>query len=106
VNQLPISESITFLLTAAITWFVSGKAQKQSIEIANAQAVLAMWKATADEQKLQIDELRKDMASQRDEIIRLHQKCDNMQDHITKIESENELLRKEVARNKKAIQTQ
>lgn len=105
-SQLPISESIIFLLTAAVTWFVSGKAQKQSIEIANAQAVLAMWKQTADEQKVQIDELRKDMVNQRDEISRLNQKIDSMQDHIAKIETENESLRKEVARNKRALQSQ
>ena len=80
--DFPISESITAVIAGVIGWLTGGKIQKESAEIQNAKAVLAMWQETAEAQKLEIEAMRK-------EIQALREKLDEMETHIRKIEAEN-----------------
>jgi predicted nucleic acid-binding Zn-ribbon protein len=80
--DFPISESVTAVIAGVIGWLTGGKIQKESAEIQNAKAVLAMWQETADAQKLEIETMRK-------EIQALREKLDEMETHVRKIESEN-----------------
>jgi predicted nucleic acid-binding Zn-ribbon protein len=80
--DFPISESITAVIAGVIGWLTGGKIQKESAEIQNAKAVLAMWQETADAQKLEIEAMRR-------EIQALREKLDEMETHVRKIESEN-----------------
>jgi predicted RNase H-like nuclease (RuvC/YqgF family) len=80
--DFPISESITAVIAGVIGWLTGGKTQKESAEIQNAKAVLAMWQETADAQKLEIEAMRR-------EIQALREKLDEMETHVRKIESEN-----------------
>jgi Skp family chaperone for outer membrane proteins len=80
--DFPISESVTAVIAGVIGWLTGGKIQKESAEIQNAKAVLAMWQETAEAQKLEIEAMRK-------EIQALREKLDEMETHVRKIESEN-----------------
>jgi predicted nucleic acid-binding Zn-ribbon protein len=80
--DFPISESVTAVIAGVIGWLTGGKIQKESAEIQNAKAVLAMWQETADAQKLEIEAMRR-------EIQALREKLDEMETHVRKIESEN-----------------
>jgi len=80
--DLPISESITAVIAGVIGWLTGGKIQKESAEIQNAKAVLAMWQETAEAQKLEIEAMRR-------EIQALREKLDEMEAHVRKIEAEN-----------------
>ena len=80
--DFPISESITAVIAGVIGWLTGGKIQKESAEIQNAKAVLAMWQETAEAQKLEIEAMRR-------EIQALREKLDEMETHVRKIEAEN-----------------
>jgi hypothetical protein len=89
MTQLPISEIVTAILAGLIGWFSSGRFTKQSIEVANAQAVLSMWKETATAQKIEIQQMKEEMR----EMLK---RIDLLENHIAKLEGENRELKKKL----------
>jgi len=89
MTQLPISEIVTAILAGLIGWFSSGRFTKQSIEVANAQAVLSMWKETATAQKLEIQQLKEEMKS-------MVKRIDELENHVIRLENENRELKKQL----------
>ena len=89
MTQLPISEIVTAILAGLIGWFSSGRFTKQSIEVANAQAVLSMWKETATAQKLEIQQLKEEMKS-------MVKRIDELENNILRLETENKELKKKL----------
>jgi len=89
MSQLPISEIVTGILAGLIGWFSSGRFTKQSIEVANAQAVLSMWQETATSQKLEIQQMKEEMR----EMIK---RIDELENHVLRLETENKELKKKL----------
>ena len=69
-----------------VAWFTKGRFESESLQVKQAQAVLAIWQATAEAQNKELVELR-------NEVVSLRQRLEEMEHTIHERQSENAKLK-------------
>jgi len=78
--------TISAVVGGAVAWLTRGKFQADSLQVKQAQAVLAMWQTTAEAQNKELVQLR-------NEIVALRERIECMENTIHSLEAENATLR-------------
>ena len=84
--ETTIVGSVAAIVGGAVAWFTKGKFESDSLQVKQAQAVLAMWQETAEAQ-------RKELAQLRNEIVSLRERIEHLENTIQVLEAENATLR-------------
>ena len=84
--ETTIIGSISAIVGGAIAWLTRGRFQADSLQVKQAQAVLAMWQETAEAQKKELTELR-------NEIVSLRERIELLENTIQTLEAENATLK-------------
>ena len=84
--ETTIIGSISAIVGGAVAWLTKGKFTADSLQVKQAQAVLAMWQATAEAQNKELTELR-------NELVVLRQRIECLESTIHSLESENATLK-------------
>ena len=84
--ETSIVGSIAAIVGGAVAWFTKGRVESDSLQVRQAQAVLAMWQATAEAQNKELVELR-------NEVVSLRQRLEEMEHTIHELQSENAQLK-------------
>ena len=84
--ETSIVGSIAAIVGGAVAWFTKGRVESDSLQVRQAQAVLAMWQATAEAQNKELVELR-------NEVVSLRQRLEEMEHTIHLLQSENAKLK-------------
>ena len=84
--ETTIIGTISAIVGGAVAWLTRGKFQADSLQVKQAQAVLAMWQATAEAQNKELTELR-------NELVVLRQRIECLENTIHALESENATLK-------------
>ena len=84
--ETTIIGSISAIVGGAVAWLTKGKFTADSLQVKQAQAVLAMWQATAEAQNKELIELR-------NELLVLRQRIESLESTIHLLESENATLK-------------
>ena len=84
--ETTIIGSISAIVGGAIAWLTRGRFQADSLQVKQAQAVLAMWQETAEAQKKELTELR-------NEIVSLRERIELLESTIQQLEAENATLK-------------
>ncbi len=69
-----------------VAWFTKGRFESESLQVKQAQAVLAMWQATAEAQNKELVELR-------NEVVSLRQRLEDMEQLVHELQAENAKLK-------------
>ena len=69
-----------------VAWFTKGRFESESLQVKQAQAVLAMWQATSESQNKELTQLR-------NEVVSLRQRLEEMEDTIHLLQAENAKLK-------------
>ena len=69
-----------------VAWFTKGRFESESLQVKQAQAVLAMWQATAEAQNKELVELR-------NEVVSLRQRLEDMEQLVHALQAENAKLK-------------
>jgi septal ring factor EnvC (AmiA/AmiB activator) len=78
--------TVSAIVGGAVAWMTRGKFQADSLQVKQAQAVLAMWQATAEAQNKELTQLR-------NEVVALRQRIECLENTIQVLEAENAKLR-------------
>jgi septal ring factor EnvC (AmiA/AmiB activator) len=78
--------TVSAIVGGAVAWMTRGKFQADSLQVKQAQAVLAMWQATAEAQNKELTQLR-------NEVVALRQRIECLENTIQVLEAENANLR-------------
>ena len=84
--ETTIVGSVAAIVGGAVAWFTKGRFESESLQVKQAQAVLAMWQATAEAQNKELVELR-------NEVVSLRQRLEEMENTIHDLQSENAKLK-------------
>jgi len=84
--ETTIIGTISAIVGGAVAWLTKGKFTADSLQVKQAQAVLAMWQATAEAQNKELIELR-------NELLVLRQRIESLESTIHVLESENASLK-------------
>ena len=84
--ETTIIGTISAIVGGAVAWLTKGKFTADSLQVKQAQAVLAMWQATAEAQNKELIELR-------NELLVLRQLIESLESTIHVLESENASLK-------------
>ena len=84
--ETTIVGSVAAIVGGAVAWFTKGRVESDSLQVKQAQAVLAMWQATAEAQNKELVELR-------NEVVSLRQRLEEMEHTIHELQSENAKLK-------------
>ena len=84
--ETTIIGTISAIVGGAVAWMTRGKFQADSLQVKQAQAVLAMWQATAEAQNKELTQLR-------NEVVALRQRIEHLENTIQSLEAENATLR-------------
>jgi septal ring factor EnvC (AmiA/AmiB activator) len=84
--ETTVVSTIAAVVGGAVAWLTKGKFTAESLQVKQAQAVLAMWQETAEAQKKELTELR-------NEIVSLRQRIECLENTIQVLESENAALK-------------
>ena len=84
--ETTIIGTISAIVGGAIAWLTKGKFTADSLQVKQAQAVLAMWQATAEAQNKELTELR-------NELVVLRQRIEQLESTIQSLETENANLK-------------
>ena len=84
--ETTIIGSISAIVGGAVAWLTKGKFTADSLQVKQAQAVLAMWQATAEAQNKELTELR-------NELVVLRQRIESLENTIQQLEAENATLK-------------
>ena len=69
-----------------VAWFTKGRFESESLQVKQAQAVLAMWQATAEAQNKELVELR-------NEVVSLRNRLEDMEQLVHALQAENAQLK-------------
>ncbi len=69
-----------------VAWFTKGRFESESLQVKQAQAVLAMWQATAEAQNKELVELR-------NEVVSLRTRLEDMEQLVHELQAENAKLK-------------
>lgn len=86
--ETTVVSTIAAVVGGAIAWLTKGKFTADSLQVKQAQAVLAMWQSTAEAQ-------HKDLTELRNEIVVLRQRIEQLENTIQVLEAENATLKSE-----------
>ena len=78
--------TVSAIVGGAVAWMTRGKFTADSLQVKQAQAVLAMWQQTAEAQQ-------KELAQLRNEIVSLRERIECLENTIQVLEAENATLR-------------
>ena len=84
--ETTIIGTVSAIVGGAVAWLTKGKFTADSLQVKQAQAVLAMWQATAEAQNKELIELR-------NELLVLRQRIESLESTIHVLESENASLK-------------
>ena len=84
--ETTIIGTISAIVGGAVAWLTRGRFTADSLQVKQAQAVLAMWQATAEAQNKELIELR-------NELLVLRQRIESLESTIHVLESENASLK-------------
>ena len=84
--ETTIIGTISAIVGGAVAWLTKGKFTADSLQVKQAQAVLAMWQATAEAQNKELTQLR-------NEVVALRQRIEHLENTIQTLEAENATLR-------------
>ena len=84
--ETTIIGTISAIVGGAIAWLTRGRFTADSLQVKQAQAVLAMWQATAEAQNKELTELR-------NEIVSLRERIELLESTIQQLEAENATLK-------------
>ena len=84
--ETTIIGTISAIVGGAVAWITKGKFTADSLQVKQAQAVLAMWQETAEAQ-------RKELAQLRNELVVLRERIEHLENTIQVLEAENATLR-------------
>ena len=84
--ETTIIGTVSAIVGGAVAWLTKGKFTADSLQVKQAQAVLAMWQATAEAQNKELTELR-------NELLVLRQRIESLENTIHILESENASLK-------------
>ena len=84
--ETTIIGTVSAIVGGAIAWLTKGKFTADSLQVKQAQAVLAMWQQTAEAQQ-------KELAQLRNEIVSLRERIEHLENTIQTLEAENATLR-------------
>ena len=84
--ETTIIGTVSAIVGGAIAWLTKGKFTADSLQVKQAQAVLAMWQETAEAQ-------RKELAQLRNELVVLRERIEHLENTIQTLEAENATLR-------------
>jgi septal ring factor EnvC (AmiA/AmiB activator) len=84
--ETTVVSTIAAVVGGAVAWLTKGKFTADSLQVKQAQAVLAMWQETAEAQKKELTELR-------NEIVSLRQRIECLENTIQVLEAENAALK-------------
>ena len=84
--ETTIIGTVSAVFGGAVAWLTKGKFTADSLQVKQAQAVLAMWQQTAEAQQ-------KELAQLRNEIVSLRERIECLENTIQVLEAENATLR-------------
>ena len=84
--ETTIIGTVSAVVGGAVAWLTKGKFTADSLQVKQAQAVLAMWQATAEAQNKELTQLR-------NEVVALRQRIEHLENTIQTLEAENATLR-------------
>ena len=84
--ETTIIGTVSAIVGGAVAWITKGKFTADSLQVKQAQAVLAMWQETAEAQ-------RKELAQLRNELVVLRERIEHLENTIQTLETENATLR-------------
>jgi septal ring factor EnvC (AmiA/AmiB activator) len=84
--ETTIIGTVSAIVGGAVAWMTKGKFTADSLQVKQAQAVLAMWQSTAEAQHKELTELR-------NELVVLRQRIESLENTIQALEAENANLK-------------
>jgi len=78
--------TVSAIVGGVVAWLTRGRFQADSLQVKQAQAVLAMWQATAEAQNKELTQLR-------NEVVALRERIECLESTIQHLEAENATLR-------------
>lgn len=84
--ETTIIGTVSAVVGGAVAWLTKGKFTADSLQVKQAQAVLAMWQQTAEAQQ-------KELAQLRNELVVLRERIEHLENTIQVLEAENATLR-------------
>ena len=84
--ETTIIGTVSALVGGVVAWLTRGRFTADSLQVKQAQAVLAMWQQTAEAQQ-------KELAQLRNEIVSLRERIEHLENTIQTLEAENATLR-------------
>ena len=84
--ETSIVGTIAAIVGGVVAWFTKGRVESDSLQVRQAQAVLAMWQATAEAQNKELVELR-------NEVVSLRNRLEDMEQLVHALQAENAKLK-------------
>ena len=84
--ETTIIGTVSAIVGGGVAWITKGKFTADSLQVKQAQAVLAMWQSTAEAQHKELTELR-------NELVVLRQRIESLENTIQQLEAENANLK-------------
>ena len=85
--ETTIVGTIAAVVGGVVAWFTKGRFESDSLQVKQAQAVLAMWQATAEAQNKELVELRNEVVSLRNRLEDMEQLVHALQDENAKLKN-------------------
>ena len=84
--ETTIVGTISAIVGGAVAWLTKGRFESDSLQVKQAQAVLAMWQATSENQNKELTQLR-------NEVVSLRQRLEEMEQLVHTLQAENAKLK-------------
>ena len=84
--ETTIVGSVAAVVGGVVAWFTKGRFESDSLQVKQAQAVLAMWQATSENQNKELTQLR-------NEVVSLRQRLEDMEQLVHSLQAENAQLK-------------
>ena len=84
--ETTIVGTIAAIVGGLVAWFTKGRFESDSLQVRQAQAVLAMWQATSENQNKELTQLR-------NEVVSLRQRLEDMEQLVHSLQAENAKLK-------------
>lgn len=84
--ETSIATTLGAIAGGIVAWLTKGRFESDSLQVKQAQAVLAMWQTTSENQNKELTQLR-------NEVVVLRQRLEQMEVTIHELQSENAQLK-------------
>ena len=84
--ETSIATTLGAIVGGIVAWLTKGRYESDSLQVKQAQAVLAMWQTTSENQNKELTQLR-------NEVVVLRQRLEQMEVTIHELQSENAQLK-------------